>query len=127
MCTLKKKKFLTNSGIKKSAPSQRDPPAKIVLANFLRQKDSKRLYVVSLHCWRCVHVCVRACMHVCGYQRIPNVFRTNSAEFSVVEVSIIISLGTKDDSSSKKYLELSSRDVELTQLLTSGDHVCCFG
>ena len=48
-----KKKFLTNSGRKKSAPSQRDPPAKIVLAKFLRQKDSKRLYVVSLHCWRC--------------------------------------------------------------------------
>ena len=36
-----KKKFLTNSGRKKSAPSQRDPLAKIVLANFLRQKDSK--------------------------------------------------------------------------------------
>ena len=48
-----KKKFLTNSGRKKRAPSQRDPPAKIVLAKFLRQKDSKRLYVVSLHCWRC--------------------------------------------------------------------------
>ena len=48
-----KKKFLTNSGRKKSAPSQRDPPAKIVLAKFLHQNDSKRLYVVSLHCWRC--------------------------------------------------------------------------
>ena len=47
-----KKKFLTNSGRKKSAPSQRDPPAKIVLAKFLHQNDSKRLYVVSLHCWR---------------------------------------------------------------------------
>ena len=49
-----KRKFLTNSGRKQSAPSQRDPPAKIVLAKFLRQKDSKRLYVVSLHCWRCI-------------------------------------------------------------------------
>ena len=48
-----KKKFLTNSGRKKSAPSQRDPPAKIVIAKFLYQNDSKRLYVVSLHCWRC--------------------------------------------------------------------------
>ena len=48
-----KKKFLTNSGRKKSAPSQRDPPEKIVLAKFLHQNDSKRLYVVSLHCWRC--------------------------------------------------------------------------
>ena len=47
-----KKKFLTNSGRKKSAPSQRDPPAKIVIAKFLYQNDSKRLYVVSLHCWR---------------------------------------------------------------------------
>ena len=54
MCTLKKKKFLTNSGRKKSAPSQRDPPAKIVIAKFLYQNDSKRLYVVSLHCWRCI-------------------------------------------------------------------------
>ena len=43
--------FVTNSGRKKSAPSQRDPPAKIVLAKFLRQNDSKRSYVVSLHCW----------------------------------------------------------------------------
>ena len=49
-----KKKFLKNSGIKKNAPSQRDLPAKIVLARFLRQNDSKRLYVVSLHCWRWV-------------------------------------------------------------------------
>ena len=48
-----KKKFLTNSGRKKSAPSQRDPSAKIVLAKILHQNDSKRLYVVSLHCWRC--------------------------------------------------------------------------
>ena len=48
-----KKKLLTNSGRKKSAPSQRDPPAKIVFAKFLYQNDSKRLYVVSLHCWRC--------------------------------------------------------------------------
>ena len=47
-----KKKFLTNSGRKKSAPSQRDPPAKIVIAKFLYQNYSKRLYVVSLHCWR---------------------------------------------------------------------------
>ena len=47
-----KKKCLMNSGRKKSAPSQRDPPAKIVLAKFLHQNDSKRLYVVSLHCWR---------------------------------------------------------------------------
>ena len=51
-----KKKFLTNSGRKKSAPSQRNPPAKIVLAKFLHQNDSKRLNVVSLHCWRCGRV-----------------------------------------------------------------------
>ena len=48
-----KKNFLTNSGRKKSALSQRDPPAKIVLAKFLHQNDRKKLYVVSLHCWRC--------------------------------------------------------------------------
>ena len=50
---LKKKKFLTNNGRKKSAPSERDWPAKIVLAKCLRQNDSNRLYVVSVHCWRC--------------------------------------------------------------------------
>ena len=61
MCTLKKKKFLTNSGRKKSASGQRDPPAKIVLAKFLRQNDSKRLYVVSLHCWRCFLTFVHGC------------------------------------------------------------------
>ena len=36
-----KKQFLTNSGRKKSAPSQRDPPAKIALAKFLRQMTAK--------------------------------------------------------------------------------------
>ena len=67
-----KKKFLTNSGRKKSAPSQRDPPAKIVIAKFLYQNDSKRLYVVSLHCWRWVFVLSLPYAHTrpCG----PKVF-----------------------------------------------------
>ena len=53
MCTLKKISFWRTAEERRVLPSQRNPPAKIMLAKFLRQNDSKRLYVVSLHCWRC--------------------------------------------------------------------------